>query len=224
MNKLTHMAKSIGLCTILLVFLLMPASRAGAILLYRGSDLVYDDVLDITWTRRAGDGMQRTWEEAVAWAADLVAFGFSDWRLPSEDTSVPYGSPGGDINCGISEAVCQKNEMGYMYVYNLAEVASSNKTGEQPAVGGEVMITGIQDEYWSGTPYTVATHAFSKSFDRPVSGITIKTTSLYAWAVINGDVAGVPEPGTLLLLGAGFLGLGLVGRRRGRKAPSANQD
>ena len=57
-------------------------SSASATLLDRGSDMVYDTVLDITWTRQAGDGVGRSWAQSVAWADNLVLAGFDDWRLP----------------------------------------------------------------------------------------------------------------------------------------------
>ena len=44
--------------------------NASAILLDRGPDMVYDTVLDITWTRQAGDGVARNWADANARAAD----------------------------------------------------------------------------------------------------------------------------------------------------------
>lgn len=58
------------------------SGAASAILTDRGPDLVYDTVLNITWTREAGDGVYRTWANANAWAGALVFAGFADWRLP----------------------------------------------------------------------------------------------------------------------------------------------
>jgi len=46
---------------------------ASATLFDRGPDMVYDNVLDITWTRQAGDGVVRNWADANTWAAGLVA-------------------------------------------------------------------------------------------------------------------------------------------------------
>ena len=38
----------------------------------------------------------------------------------------------------------------------------------------------------------------------------------YAFLIINDDVAPVPEPSTIILLGSGLLGLGLYGRKRNK--------
>ena len=55
---------------------------ASATLMDRGPNMVYDNVLDITWTRQAGDGVLRNWADSKAWAAGLFVDGLSGWRLP----------------------------------------------------------------------------------------------------------------------------------------------
>ena len=68
--------------------------KASAILLDRGPDMVYDTVLDITWTQQAGDGVFRDWAAAKVWAAALVFGGFDDWGLPYASVSAPNGGVG----------------------------------------------------------------------------------------------------------------------------------
>ena len=62
------------LCAVLAVLavVLGVAPVANATLLDRGPDLVYDDALNITWTRNANlPGSSRlTWAQANTWAAD----------------------------------------------------------------------------------------------------------------------------------------------------------
>src|SRR5688572_455471 len=129
--------------------------NTSAVLLDRGPDMVYDTVLDITWTRQAGDGVLRDWDNSVAWANNLVFAGFDDWRLPWASVTEGAGPTLFVHTCtgagGNDESFfCRDNEMGYMFYYNLDGNFGDNKTGTQTALGGEEL-TGIQPGYWSGT-------------------------------------------------------------------------
>ncbi len=195
------------------------ASSASAILLDRGPDMVYDTVLDITWTRQAGDGVARNWADANAWAAGLVFGGFSDWRLPWASvsagagpiTTLTFGQPCTGAG-GADEVGCRDNEMAYMFYYNLDGTFGSPETGTQTAVGGEVL-TGIQTLYWSGTEFDSAI-VWDFLFLNGNQFNVGKSLNFVAWAVRPGDVAAVPEPGSLLLLGLGAVGLGWSRRRK----------
>ncbi|MET0089335.1 MAG: DUF1566 domain-containing protein [Candidatus Thiodiazotropha sp.] len=90
--------KGIGL-TAGLLFL---SASANATLIDRGNGLIYDDALNLTWMQDANyAGTQgyahngaMTWDDAMAWADDLVYQGYDDWRLP---TMVDAGNPGCDF-------------------------------------------------------------------------------------------------------------------------------
>ena len=77
------------------------AAPAHATLIDRGSGLIYDDVLDITWLQDAGFGGNRNWDDAVVWADTLSFGGFDDWRLPSISVAggLPIGSSLAPVDC-----------------------------------------------------------------------------------------------------------------------------
>ncbi len=83
--------------------------------------------------------------------------------------------------------------------------------------GNKGGFTGIQSVYWSGTEVNSSIARFFIFQDGGQSSID-KSLELSAWAVRPGDVdvAAAPEPASLLLIGAGMLGLGWS-RRRGRR-------
>lgn len=191
------------------------AGSASATLISRGTDLVYDNVLNITWTRNANlaGSSNLNFAQANAWAANLVFAGFDDWRLPTINATTPTTTP---TRCDlVTAAACAAsgNELGYMFYQNLAGLLGNNKTGTQTAVGGEVL-TGIQPVYRSGTEVAPG-FAWVFGFDNGVQNINVENFQLSAWAVRSGDVrAAVPEPQTVALL---LAGLGLLGWRTKRR-------
>ncbi len=205
------------------------ASSASAALFDRGPDMVYDDVLDITWTRNANLAQTSlssgfTWAQASTWASNLVFAGYDDWRLPYASVIAGAGQSGPTTtaNCQTAgEAQCRDNEMGYMFYHNLGGSFFNPKTGDQTALGGEVL-TNIQLQYWSGTEFFALSNPEDRRwlFDFGVGGqggFELFHDQLSAWAVRSGDVAPIPEPETYAMLLAGLGLLGFAARRRNRK-------
>jgi hypothetical protein len=212
--------------------------HASAALIDRGGGLIYDNVLNITWLQDANyaqtsgfdaDG-RMTWPNANAWAAGLSYFDsvrnvtWTDWRLPSMDVN-------GDtivVDC-TTNVDCPDNEYGHMFYQNLNGTFGLPKTGNQVGDGG-VTLNNIQDNgvvgptfYWSGTASANLGQAWAFAFDVGERD-DIQTSALFfAWAARPGDVGitappgppgGVPEPGSLVLLGLGFGALALSRRRK----------
>ncbi|MCP4290145.1 MAG: DUF1566 domain-containing protein [Gammaproteobacteria bacterium] len=72
--------------------------------------------------------------------------------------------------------------------------------------------------YWSGTEYAPNTSdAWSFYTSHGLQGLHNKRNEFYAWAVRSGDVAGVPEPSTILLMGLGLAGLWVAKRGTSRR-------
>jgi len=83
------MKKVISLLSLLLALVI--AENSEAALYDRGTGMIYDDVLKITWLQNANyaltsgydsDG-KMTWGEAMNWADQLNYGGYTDWRLPN---------------------------------------------------------------------------------------------------------------------------------------------
>lgn len=194
----------------------LATGEASAALIDRGNGMIYDTDLDITWLQNANmgagssydDGFSTTdglmiWQNAVAWAANLVYGGYDDWRLPTalnQDNSGPC-----------SGYNCTGSEMGHLFYSELGVTAGSSildGTASELA-----KFSDIQSYYWSGTEGP--SHSHSAWYFSYYTGFQdtacMDCTGGYAWAVRDGDVAAaVPEPGSLSLLGAGSL-LGWLG-------------
>lgn len=217
MMRTKRRAASLLLCGLLL------SSGAQAALIGRlpftpgGTDYqaAYDDVLDITWLTNAGISGTATWANQVAWADNLDSLGFDDWRLATLSDTSPTTSV---FNCSSgTAAACADagNELGYMFHHNMGGSLGDNKAGIQTVDG--VALTGIQSVHWSGTEFnSLFAWDFVFSFGGGNQNGSVMTNTLSGWAVRSGDVVGVPEPGTVLLMagGVGLLGFSRKQRRR----------
>ncbi len=211
MNTQAWMYRSLVVAGVVLG-LVLPAQ---ATLMDRGGGFIYDDVLDITWTQDAGLSGANTWDNQVAWAANLSILDtvrnvtYDDWRLASMSVSsgLPTGSAASVVDCSTAtELACRDNELGYMFYQNLGGTLGGNLTGNQSP------FTNIAPFYWSGTefapiPFNARFFRFDLGGQGAFSGNGL---NFFAWAVRSGDVsapAAVPEPSTMLLMGSGVVGL-----------------
>lgn len=174
---------------------------ADASLVSRGSGMIYDDVLDITWVSNADINGQMDWTTANTWANDLVFAGHADWRLPNMDVN----DDGEVVDCrfmSVTETDCRDNEYGHLFRYDGISL-------ENP--GGFSNLGSLH--YWSGTEnQAFSSLAWLFNFADGFQGTTSKITSnRHALAVHDGDIAAVPVPAALWLFltgGAALLGVG----------------
>ena len=160
------------------------------------AEFAYDTVLDATWYLMANNtGLN--WGNAKAWASGLTVGTFSGWSLPAADPA-----------CGVGFN-CTGSQMGELYYTALGNPAGGplSKPGPFKDLRGDL--------YWSGTEYAPDPDR-AWLFD-PYYGTQFaefKYGRLYALAVRPGDVAAVPEPGTVALLLSGLAGVMVMRRQR----------
>jgi len=186
------------------------AHTAQASLMSRlGGLAVYDTDRNITWSANANlAGTTMNWTAATAWAANLVYAGFDDWRLPTALNADGSGPCGAAYNCTGSG-------LGHLYYTEGGLTQSQSITSS--TVLSNLFINMQNSPYWFGTeaaPSSVDAWYFSTG-DGYQNG-ALKDLNNYAWAVRSGDVAAVPDPGVMGLLGIGALAwAGARARRRG---------
>ncbi len=171
-------------------------STAHASLFDRGNGMIYDDIEDITWTVNANINGLMTWDQAVAWADNLVLDDYSDWRLP---TIIPSTTR-------YNHAESEMDELFYSELGGTAGVSIVTTHSNNAYYN---LFTNIQSHnYWSGTEYAPpSSAAWSFATNDGGQGSGFKNTLNYAWAVRAGDVSSVPVPGAIWMFGSGLIGL-----------------
>lgn len=205
-------------------------STANATLLSRlGSTAFYDDVLDITWLD-VNSGI-KNWDEAKTWAAGRTDGGFTDWRLP---TMVDTGTSGCNFSnngtdCGYnvqtgSAITTVFNEMGSLFYDTLANNGANDTSGtfrggssglDNGGVGGDWGLVNsglftnlLSNSYWTDLEYAPdPSRAWTFYFSNGDQGAGNKNDEVFALAVRSGDVAAVPVPAAVWLMGSALLGL-----------------
>lgn len=188
-------------------------SSAFATFIELGGGMVYDSDLDITWLQDANYAMsshydsdgRMSWDAAMTWASTLDLGGVTGWRLPSFDPDnarppVPTST----------------NEFGSLWYTLSGGTYIDESTDISPFINLPLQSGSWEpylEWYWTGLENAADTsRAWRMSMNCACWDAPTKDIEYYAWAVHDGRV-GIPEPGTMALLGIGLVGLGLFRRR-----------
>ena len=229
------------------VFLSLTLSSAQAALHDRGSGLIYDDVLNLTWLQDANyakttgfdaDGlMSRSgsfeWIKSLSYFDSIRNVSYQDWRLPSVDplngaSFNTYYLPNGSVDWGYNISASgtiysgsTASEMAFHYYNNLAGIAArdiNNVVESNPGPKATELFINIQNGvYWGEVDGRSSAYWIFSFSDGMQSDSRIG--EYYTWAVRDGDVAAVPEPDACGML---LVGLGLMGFMARRKKSLIN--
>lgn len=201
-----------------------------AALIDRGSGLIYDTDLDITWMQDVNYVSTLGWpswgngrvshSSAVQFVDQLDFGGFTNWRLPTGQVM--------DSTCNENFIAsydhgfnCSGGELGHLYFEELGNLAADDENGNpRQNVGMENLgpFTNFPDgvdSYWTST--FLPGHSdtvFIFDIHNGNSDLSLDYNRHRVWAVHDGDIASVPEPPALVLLSTGLIGLLAIRLRR----------
>jgi hypothetical protein len=195
--------------------------------------MVYDTAADLTWlsdgnytatqwTNSGGtvgddDGLM-DWSTAMAWADSLTVGGGIGWHLPTITLTTTTGYGPRPSENGQSSPT-DANEFGWLWEQQREGDSTWSADEAAPFVNVPYFDSNLSMYYWTSIaaapdPLTGELNAWNFLIDCACWGTAPQSSELYAWAVHDGNVTGVPEPATFLLVATGLAGVGYISRKK----------
>lgn len=189
----------------------------------RGSGLIYDDLLNVTWFQSANFASSlipygmldlnqaKSIVDSFSYTDPVSDITYSDWRLPRViDNSMPGCDfhPYGATNCGLRSGA---GEMSVLFYTTLGNLGFYDAIGNQGQLGWGLFNKGPFSDlqtgnYWYDTfNISNSNEAWSFSFGFGTENDSVLITEPQHIMILrSGDVAAVPEPSSRVLHGLGF--------------------
>jgi hypothetical protein len=197
----------------LIVFGLL--APAHAVLIDRGTGMIYDTDFGITWLQDAAYSVtsgyatdqRMAWSDAVAWADQLDYGGYEDWRLPraipvdggtdfhiNSDGAISYD---GSTDKGYNIYTSELSHLFYVSLGNVGYYTNDGSINENYGLKNTgIFINLLPGTYWTGTdaapvpsnPSWYMNNAWYSAFHNGIQDGGDKDAPYYAWAVRDGDI------------------------------------
>lgn len=162
---------------LIVLTIIMMGGAAEAALHDRGNGLIYDDVLNITWSQDAGLGGARFYDDALQYADQLIFGGYNDWRLPTMSRSAGDAGTATIVDCRVAtEQACRDNELGYHFHYHR----------QNP----DIEFSNFGIEHWSTTKSDIPGMNWGMDVRNGTQLLVSTSDQVYrnSWMVRDGDV------------------------------------
>jgi hypothetical protein len=202
------MCKKLSFSSFLFLTLFSISTFSPATLIDRGSGMIYDDALNVTWLQDATH-LTHDHVAAVAWVEALEYAGYDDWRLPTVLASDGPDGHGNILNV-------TESEVSHLLLHTLSNTI--NPAAPLGTLSVELNDCGpFLDLTYAGCGGEHFDHPWWLDASAEGPDITYWSFNVWAgehtphhtahsgfvWAVRDGDVT-VPEPSMLFLLASGI--------------------